>query len=169
MACSDSVYDVAVIGAGVCGASIARRLSAYELSVALIERNSDVSFGVSKANSGIIHGGFHHDPSSLKAHLEVRGNLMFDRLKQELHFPFRRCGVLVAALSVEEMKVVEKLYMQGVANGSIGIELVNRERILALEPKLNPDVVGGLHAPLGGIVEPYRFVFALVESAVKNG
>ncbi len=165
----DSVYDVAVIGAGVSGASIARRLSAYELSVVLLEKSCEVSFGVSKANSGIIHGGFHHDSSTLKARLEVRGNMMFDRLKRELHFPFKRCGVLVAALSVEEMKTVEKLYMQGVSNGSIGIELVNRERILSLEPKLNPDVVGGLHAPAGGIIEPYRFVFALVESAKKNG
>ena len=38
-----------------------------------------------------------------------------------------------------------------------------------LEPKLSRDTLGGLYAPGGGIVEPYRFVFALVESAVKNG
>jgi glycerol-3-phosphate dehydrogenase len=29
--------------------------------------------------------------------------------------------------------------------------------------------VGGLYAPGGGMIEPYRFVFALVESALKNG
>jgi glycerol-3-phosphate dehydrogenase len=56
-----------------------------------------------------------------------------------------------------------------VGNKAIGIELCNRERILSLEPKLNPDVAGGLHAPNGGIIEPYRFVFSLVESAVNNG
>ncbi|MBN1438889.1 MAG: FAD-dependent oxidoreductase, partial [Anaerolineales bacterium] len=49
------------------------------------------------------------------------------------------------------------------------IEIVGRERILALEPKLNPDVVGGLWAPTGGIVESYRLVFALVENAAANG
>ena len=163
------MYDVAIIGAGVTGASIARRLSAYELSVVLLEKECDVSFGVSKANSGIIHGGFHHDTSTLKAALEVKGNIMFDNLKKELHFPFTRCGILVAAFSVEEMRTVERLYSQGVANGIIGMELCNRERILSLEPKLNPDVVGGLHAPAGGIIEPYRFVFSLVESAKKNG
>jgi glycerol-3-phosphate dehydrogenase len=162
-------YDVAVIGAGVSGASIARRLSAYRLGIVLLEREVDVSFGVSKANSGIIHGGFHHDSSALKSRLEIRGNMMFDRLQRELHFPFKRVGILVAALSVEEMKTVERLYLNGVANDSIGIELCNRERIMTLEPKLNPDVVGGLHAPLGGIIEPYRLVFSLVESATKNG
>ncbi|HUX21057.1 MAG TPA: NAD(P)/FAD-dependent oxidoreductase [Spirochaetia bacterium] len=162
-------YDVAVIGAGVTGAAISRRLSAYKLSVVLLERECDVSFGVSKANSGIIHAGFHHGPSTLKARLEVKGNLMYDALQKELHFPFRRCGIVVAAFSVEEMKTVERLYAQGVENGAIGIELCGRARMLALEPKLNPDVVGGLHAPSGGIVEPYRFVFSLVESAIKNG
>jgi len=162
-------YDVAVVGAGVTGAAVTRRLSAYRLSVVLLERECDVSFGVSKANSGIIHAGFHHSPSTLKARLEVRGNLMYDALQSELHFPFRRCGIIVAAFSVEEMKIVERLYAQGIENGAIGIELCSRARMISLEPKLNPDVVGGLHAPSGGIVEPYRFVFSLVESALKNG
>jgi glycerol-3-phosphate dehydrogenase len=164
-----SVYDVAVIGAGVIGAAIARQLSSYRLRVVLLEKEADACFGVSKANSGIIHGGFHHGPDALKARLEILGNTMFDRLQRQLRFPFRRCGILVAALSVEEMKAVEKLYENGVRNKVIGIELAGRERMLALEPRLNPDVVGGLHAPSGGVIEPYRFVFALIENAQDNG
>ncbi len=166
---SGPLYDVAVVGAGVSGAAVARRLAAYRLRVVMLEKECEVSFGVSKANSGIIHAGFHHAPSTLKARLEVLGNLMFDRLQRELHFPFRRCGILVAAFSVEEMKTVERLYAQGMENGAIGLELASRERMLSLEPKLNPDVVGGLHAPTGGVIEPYRFVFSLIESAQKNG
>ena len=163
-------YDVAVIGAGVTGAAIARRLSAYRISTVLLEKECDVSFGVSKANSGIIHGGFHYSAATtLKGRLEVLGNLMFDRLQKELHFPFRRCGILMAAFSVEEMKTAEELYRRGVDNRIIGLELASRERILALEPRLNPDVVGGLHAPGGGVIEPYRFVFSLIESAQSNG
>jgi glycerol-3-phosphate dehydrogenase len=162
-------YDVAIIGAGVSGANIARRLSAYELDVALLEKEVDLSFGISKANSGIVHGGFHHDSKYLKARLEVRGAMMFDRLKAELDFPFERCGIVVVALHEDEMRSVEQLYTQGVANGVIGIEMCSRERMLDLEPKLSPDTVGGLYAPGGGIVEPYRFVFSLVENAQKNG
>jgi len=165
----NNIYDVAIIGAGVIGASIARKLSAYACDTVILEKEWDVSFGVTKTNSGIIHGGFHYPTSSLKGRLEVLGNIMFDRLQQELHFPFRRCGILVAAFTVEEMKAVEKLYMQGVENKVIGLELCNRDRIHSLEPKLNPDVVGGLHAPSGGVIEPYRFVFSLIESAKRNG
>jgi glycerol-3-phosphate dehydrogenase len=162
-------FDVAVIGCGVSGANIARRLSAYNIKTAILEKAADVSFGTSKANSGIIHGGFHHNRKHLKARLEIQGNLMFDQLRRELNFPFRRCGIIVAALHDEEMKVIEHLYLQGVENEVIGIELCSRTRILELEPKLSADTVGGLYAPGGGIIEPYRFVFALVESARKNG
>lgn len=161
--------EIAIIGAGVSGACIARKLSAYETDVVLLEKEVDVSFGVSKANSGIIHGGFHHSPTYLKTRLEIQGNLMFDRLQRELDFPFSRCGILVVALNEEEMKYVDHLYRQGIENGVIGIEMCSRERMFELEPKLNADCVGGLHAPGGGVIEPYRFAFSVVESACKNG
>jgi glycerol-3-phosphate dehydrogenase len=165
----DKIYDIGIIGAGVVGANIARKLSQYELSICILEKEADVSFGISKANSGIIHAGFHHPPKYLKSRLELEGNLMFDRLQKELHFPFKRSGILVVAFSEEEMKSCYQLYDQGMINGVIGLELCNRNRILQLEPKLGQEVIGGLYAPTGGIVEPYRFVFALIESAKKNG
>jgi len=162
-------FDAAIIGCGVSGANIARCLSAYNIKTVILEKAADVSFGTSKANSGIIHGGFHHNKKYLKARLEIQGNLMFDRLRLELNFPFRRCGIIVAALHHDEMKAVEHLYLQGVENEAAGIELCSRQRMMELEPKLSEDVMGGLYAPGGGIIEPYRFVFALVESAKKNG
>jgi len=162
-------FDVAIIGCGVSGASIARRLSSYSIKTVILEKAADVSFGTSKANSGIIHGGFHHNKKYLKARLEIQGNMMFDQLRRELHFPFRRCGIIVAALHEDEMKAAEHLYIQGKENDCLGIELCSRQRIHELEPKLSSDVIGGLYAPGGGIIETYRFVFALVESAQKNG
>jgi len=166
---SPPIYDVAIIGAGVSGAAIARILSQYQLSICLLEKETDISFGVSKANSGIIHAGFHHPLDSLKARLELKGNLMYDHLQHELGFPFRRCGILVAAFSPEEMHTAEHLYNRGRKNGVPGIEICSRERILEMEPCLSHDVTGGLHAPTGGIIEPYRFVFTLVEEARHNG
>ncbi|HET7839664.1 MAG TPA: FAD-dependent oxidoreductase, partial [Rectinemataceae bacterium] len=100
---------------------------------------------------------------------EVQGSMMFDRLKAELDFPFVRCGIVVAAMHEDEMRGIGALYSQGLRNGAVGIEMCSRERLLELEPKLSPDCVGGLYAPAGGIIEPYRFVFSLVESACKNG
>ncbi|MDD4818409.1 MAG: NAD(P)/FAD-dependent oxidoreductase [Victivallaceae bacterium] len=163
-------YDVAIVGAGVSGASVAWQLSKYKLKVALLEKEADVGFGVSKANSGIVHGGFHHSAAkTLKAKLEVRGNLMFESLQYQLGFPFRRNGILVVGYSEEEMETVRMLYRQGKANGVRNLELCGRDRVLQLEPKLSQDVAGGFFAPNGGTIEPYRYVFALVEGAKRGG
>ena len=84
--------DIIVIGAGVVGCAIARELSKYKLDVLVIDKNEDVSEGISKANSGIIHGGYNEKKGTLKAKLNLQGNKMMDELANELQFPFKRNG-----------------------------------------------------------------------------
>ena len=164
------IFDVAIIGGGVSGSAAAYRLSRYQLKTVLLEKEADVSFGVSKANSGIVHGGFHYSAEkTLKGRLEIRGNLMYDKWHEELDFAFNRCGILIVAFKPEQMEEITRLYEQGVANSVPGIELCSKERILELEPKLSAAVYGGLFAPGGGVVEPYALVFSLVEAAKLNG
>lgn len=163
------IYDVAIIGAGASGGSVAYQLSHYKVKAILLEKCCDASFGVSKANSGIVHGGFHHPTTSLKAKLEVESIPKFDALKAELHFPFERCGIIVCAYSEEELEVCRKLYDQGIANGINNLKWCSREEMLALEPKLNARIAGGFLAPDGGVIEPYAYVQRLVESASRNG
>ena len=153
------IYDTAIIGSGVTGAAVAWQLSHYDIKCVVSDRAADCGFGVSKSNSGIIHGGFHHAVTSLKAKLEIEGNLMFDAMQRALHFPYVRTGILVAAFSQEEMLTVQKLYQRGIDNGIKGLELCSKERMLELEPKLQESVVGGFYAANGGTIEPYRYVF----------
>ncbi|MBR2510309.1 MAG: FAD-dependent oxidoreductase [Lentisphaeria bacterium] len=164
------IYDIAIIGGGITGAATAYHLSHFELKTVILEKESDCSFGVSKANSGIVHGGFHYSArNTLKGKLELRGNQLFDRWHKELDFAFERCGILVAAFTPSEMEEVEKLYASGVANGVPGIELCSPRRMLELEPKLNSSVCGGLFAPQGGVTEPYMLVFSLIDAVKLNG
>jgi glycerol-3-phosphate dehydrogenase len=162
-------HDVIIVGAGVIGAAIARYLSRFSIRTAIVEKEVDVSFGTSKANSGIIHAGFHATPGSLKAKLVVEGNRQFDRLSEELEFSFQRRGELVVAFSEDEIGVLHNLYQSGLQNNVPYMEIIGRERALEMEPALNADVVGGLYAPTAGIIGPYEYCFALVENAVANG
>ncbi|MGE5586702.1 MAG: NAD(P)/FAD-dependent oxidoreductase [Clostridia bacterium] len=161
--------DVAIIGAGVIGAAIARELARYDLAVVLLEREAEAAFGTSKANSGVVHAGFHSAPGTLEASLCVKGNAMFDEIAAELSVPFRRNGCLMISMSGDETGVLREHFDRGRRNGVPGLRLLDAEEARRLEPGLSPDVVAALHAPTGGVVCPYQLTFALVENAVANG
>ena len=79
------MFDVIIIGAGVCGASIARRLSRYKLDILLLEKENDVSMGASKANSAIVHGGYAESGKELRGRLCYPGRISFEKLNEELN------------------------------------------------------------------------------------
>ncbi len=51
-------YDVIVVGGGVIGSAVARELTRYRLSVAVLEKESDVCTQTSGRNTGMLHAGF---------------------------------------------------------------------------------------------------------------
>ncbi|HUT66455.1 MAG TPA: NAD(P)/FAD-dependent oxidoreductase [Spirochaetota bacterium] len=163
------MYDVAIIGAGIIGALIARELSRYNLDVVLLERCSDVANGTTKANSGIIHAGYDAIPGSNKARFNVLGNPLFDGLCEELDVAFRRIGSLVVAFGREGRSTVEDLYGRGIKNGIEDLRIVEKEELLDLEPNLNDTAVCALLAPGAGIIDPWAITIAAVENAVENG
>ena len=163
------LLDVVIIGGGVVGCAIARELTRYRLRVCLVEKECDVGFGTSKANSGIIHGGHHSDPRSVKGGLEWEGNQLWDALAGDLGFGFKRIGELTIALSEADLPVLENLLSRGRAKGVTGLEMWTAEQVRAAEPNLSPDIIAALHAPTTGVVNPYEACFCLAESAVRNG
>ena len=73
-------FDYLVIGGGVVGANIFSALARQGLSVCLVDKALDVATGASKANSGLVHAGFDPEPNTLKAKLNVLGDV-------SLYFP----------------------------------------------------------------------------------
>jgi len=161
--------DIIIIGGGVVGCAVARLLSRYEASVALLEGGSDVAEGASKANSGIVHAGFDAKPGSLKAKLNVEGANLYPQLCAEVNAPYGRPGAMVLAFSEEERPTIEKLYDQGIANGVPQLRIIEREEIIELEPNVNPDVVCALYVPTSGLTSPYELTCALADHAAENG
>lgn len=163
------MFDVVIIGAGVIGCSIARELSKYELKTCVLEKGPDVAIGTSKANSGIVHAGHDAKPNTLKGKLNAKGNAMFDRLSKELDFPFKRNGSLVLCFSESDIEKLEELKEKGQKNGVPGLEILNREKLIELEPNISDEAVAALYAPTGGIVCPYEMTIAYAENANANG
>ena len=163
------VYDVVIAGAGVVGAMTARELTRYRLSVCLLEKENDVAMGASKANSGIIHGGFDPLPGTLKAKLNVQGIPLLFRAAEELAVPYRKNGSLVVAFGKEEEPTIDMLYRRGMQNGVTGQQILTGEEARALEPALSRDVTRALRVPGSGIISPYELAIAATGNAMDNG
>lgn len=161
--------DIIIIGAGVIGCSVARELAAYNANITVIERANDVACGTSKANSGVVHGGFDAKPHSNKAKFNVLGNAMFDKLSKELDFPFRRNGAYVLCFDEQRFPDLKKLYDQGIENGVKGLEVHTKEQVKEKEPYVSDEVKGALWCPSSGIVSPYEMTIAYAENAAVNG
>lgn len=163
------MYDVAIVGAGVIGAAVARELSRFDLRVVVLEKSDDVGMGASKANSAIVHAGFDCTPGTWMAKLNVRGNAMMEGLCRELSVPFERTGSLVVAFTEAEEAELRKLMEKGEANGVPGLEILDGDEVRRREPNLSGEIRSALWSPTAGITCPFRLTLALMESAVING
>ena len=163
-------YDVVIIGGGVIGCCIARTISKYDLKIALLEKEADIASGTTKANSGVIHAGYASERQYIKRHLCIRGNRLYTQAQEELNFPFQRIGSFVVGLEDDQIKYLEELKKKGMEDGIHDLEVIlDKKRILQMEPNITDDVVGVLHAPSAGLASPYELTFALAENAAMNG
>ena len=167
-ALSAATFDVAIVGGGVVGCAIAYELGRYSVRVVLLERATEVGFGTSKANSGIIHGGHQAAPGTLKGRLEWEGNQRWGDLCTELGFGFARVGALTVALDDSDLPALEKLEVHAAAKG-VPVERWGRRTVLAAEPHLSRDVVAAVYAPTTAVINPYEACFGLAEHAVAAG
>ncbi len=163
------MYDVTIIGGGVCGAAVAMYLSKYDIKCCLLEKENDVALGTAKANSGIVHAGYDPEPDTLMARLNVRGSDLTEEICQKTGVPYRKVGSVVIAFDSKDEEHLVKLYDRGVENGVRGMELWDKQTLLSREPNLSPDVVGALYAPSAAVVNPWRLCLAMCETAAENG
>jgi len=162
-------YDVAIVGAGIIGGMLARELSKYKLSCVILEKENDVAIGASKANSGIIHGGYDPEPNTLKARLNREGvDLIYEAAKQ-LNVPFKNNGSLVCSFSTDEDKTIIDLFERGKENSIKGLQVISGDEARKLEPNLSEKITSALLVPSGGIICPYKLTVAAIGNAMDNG
>lgn len=163
------MYDVTVIGAGVIGGMTARRLSAYNLKVCLLEKENDVAMGATKANSAIVHAGFDAKEGSLKAKFNVKGSEMMAQTAKDLGVKYKNNGSIVIGFNDEDRATLEDLLQRGVDNGVKNLSILEKEELKKLEPNISDNAICALYAPTGAIICPYELTVAAVGNAMDNG
>jgi L-2-hydroxyglutarate oxidase LhgO len=159
--------DCIVIGAGVVGLAIARKLAQAGREVFVIEANPGIGMETSSRNSEVIHAGLYYPTGSLKARLCVAGRTALYAYCEERGIAHRRCGKLIVATSDAQREKLAQIHAQAQANGCAEVIELTAQQAKALEPSLS--CVAALLSPMTGIIDSHAFMLALRGDAENAG
>ncbi|WP_448331505.1 FAD-dependent oxidoreductase [Streptomyces sp. DSM 41534] len=163
------VFDIAVIGGGIVGSAIARELSGYDVSVALVEARDDIGDGTSKANTAILHTGFDAKPGTLESRLVARGYHLLNAYAKATGIPVEHTGAVLVAWNEEETDALPGLKDKAEANGYEHCRIIDADEVYRLLPDLGDGVRGGLTVPDESIICTWTTSLALATDAQQRG
>lgn len=163
------ILDVAVIGAGIVGSAIARKLAGYHLTVGLLDARDDVGDGTSKANTAILHTGFDATPGTLESRLVREGYHLLSNYAAATGVPIERTGAVLVAWDDEQRAALPELQRKAVANGYHHTEIIGPEQVYQQLPHLGSGALGGLTVPDESIICTWTVNLALATDAVQRG
>ncbi|MBN2711320.1 MAG: NAD(P)/FAD-dependent oxidoreductase [Planctomycetes bacterium] len=160
-------FDVAVIGGGVVGLSIACSVARRGHSVLLFERHDAFGQETSSRNSEVIHAGIYYGKDSLKAKLCVEGRHLLYDICEANDIPYRKCGKIIVAVEEQELASLDSLLKRGQTNGVEGLRILSEAEVHEYEPQVK--AVGGLLSEETGIVDSHRLAGYYAASAESDG
>jgi len=159
--------DCIVVGAGVVGLAIARKLAMSGREVMVVEAAEGIGTGTSARNSEVIHAGIYYPAGSLKARLCVQGRHMLYAYCAEKGVGHKRIGKLIVATSEEEIPKLTDILQKARVNGVDDMELLSAAQAQALEPALF--CTAALHSPSTGIIDSHGLMLAYQGDAENAG
>ncbi len=159
--------DCVVIGAGVVGLAIARRLAQSGREVMILEAARAIGTGTSSRNSEVIHAGIYYAPGSLKATLCVAGRDMLYAFCDSHGVGHRRSGKLIVASDADQISQLESIAANAAASGVDDLRWLDAAAVHQLEPALRGHAA--LLSPSTGIVDSHGLMLALLGDAERAG
>ena len=159
--------DCVVVGAGVIGLAVARRLAQAGREVVVLEAAEGIGTVTSSRNSEVIHAGIYYKAASLMARTCVAGKKMLYRYCADHGVPHKNCGKLIVATTPKEAEKLQSIRAHAEANGVLDMQMLSGEAARALEPALNCDAA--LLSPSTGIIDSHAFMLALRGDAEAAG
>lgn len=159
--------DVVVIGAGVIGLAVARRLAGAGLSIVIIEQEQEVGTATSARNSEVIHAGIYYRDTPLKAELCIAGRRALYDYCAARHVPHRRTGKLIIAFTPQEVPVLQSICADAIDVGVDDLVMLSSDEARALEPDLT--CTAAVFSPSTGIIDSHGYMAALLADAEAAG
>jgi glycine oxidase len=168
--------DVVIIGGGIAGCSAAYYLAQNGITSTIIERE-DIASQASGYNAGGLNPLEGHgwpDPllpmalQSFRLHQEL-----WRQLPEETGIDYhgRFSSILKVAFAEDELPDLRDTLstFNGTTEPGFSAEWLEREDVLAIEPRVSPDIIGGVRAVGNGALDGQEFTQALAAAAVNRG
>lgn len=161
--------DFLVIGGGVIGVNVARKLRRRypDAKIILIEKEADCGLHASGRNSGVLHAGFYYTPDSLKARYTRMGNMAMTGYCREKGIEINACGKLVVARDEADLPQLDELLRRGRANG-VPLEELTDSEARAIEPRVRT-CSRALFSPTTASVDPVEVMRHMTGDARREG
>jgi L-2-hydroxyglutarate oxidase LhgO len=160
---------IGVVGGGILGLAVARRLS-LDLpgtAVTVLEKEDAVATHQTGRNSGVVHAGLYYQPGSLKARLCRRGVGLLREYCQEKGVRYDECGKLVVASTPDELPRLEAILQRATANGVPDLRRVDAVGLAEIEP--HAVGVAAVHSPHTAITDYPAVARALADDVATAG
>lgn len=159
-------YDIAIIGGGIVGAATFYKIQKEypDLKILLIEKEKGLADHQTGNNSGVIHSGLYYKPGSLKAKNCVQGRHEIVAFAKEYNVAHDICGKVVVATKESELPFMDKIFENGIANNTEGIEKITGDQVKEYEPYV--EGIAGIWVPCTGIIDYRGATEKMVEVAL---
>lgn len=160
------IYDFTIVGGGIVGAATAYKLQKKypKHTILLIEKEQGLARHQTGNNSGVIHSGLYYKPGSAKAETCVEGRKQLVAFAKEHNIPHDVCGKVVVATDSTELPFLEKIFQNGLANNTEGIEKISGEKVKEIEPYV--EGIAGIWVPCTGIIDFRKSTEKMLELAL---
>lgn len=160
-------HDVAVIGGGVVGCSVAYHLAKEsDLDIGVLEKEYHLAEHQSGRNSGVLHPGFNYPPGSLKARFATEGTSRLKQYARANDIPLRDFGVVVVAQTAAEEGRLQDLKAQADENG-VETSIITHDELADHEP--HAAGTAALYCPEAASIDSQKYVYQLAKDAENQG
>ncbi|NQV83289.1 MAG: NAD(P)/FAD-dependent oxidoreductase [Rhodospirillales bacterium] len=159
--------DTIVIGAGVVGLAIARRMALGGGEVVVLESENAIGTGTSARNSEVIHAGLYYPEGSLKGLLCRPGRDLLYEYCESHGIPHKRLGKLIVATTENEIEALDALMATAADNGVEDLVRLSAGEAREMEPQLA--CFGAILSPSTGIIDSHAYMLALQGDIEQNG
>ncbi len=151
-------FDYTVIGAGVLGLAVARRLTQKGAQVLLLEAEKKVGQHNSSRNSEVIHAGLYYPSNSKKAEHCINGRQMLYDFLSKKDIEYKKVGKIVFATNNFTDEKLAKLYENALLN-EVTFEPISNKKLQGIE--FLKHATSACFSPETGIFDTHSYLNAL--------